>query len=442
MAHGDHDHDHDHGHGHAHDHGSGAAEVPGPSPAGELAHGAGAGRVLHVDCFSGVAGDMLVAALLDLGVPRAPIDRALAALPLNGYRVEVTSRTQSGIVAARFVVHAEGAQPDRRYRDIRAMLEAAPLLDGVRSRALAAFAALAGAEGRVHRMPPDDVHFHEVGAVDAIVDVVAASAALEWLGARVTCAPLPMGRGFVRAAHGVLPIPAPAVVEILRGAPTVDAPVDAELVTPTGACLVRANARAWTRWPPMRPVATGFGAGTRTLPDRPNLLRVVLGDPADEGREGAAQGTHVVLETNLDDTSGQLSAHVTEALLREGALDAWTTAVGMKKGRPGVVVTALAHRADRERVGRALLTESGSLGLRWRPVERMERPRRTDVVGTPYGNVPVKVAEGDGLAAAAQPEFDVCRELAQRAGVPVRAVHSAALAAWWSARATPENPGA
>ena len=428
MAHDDHDHDHDHDHGHApHTH---DADVTASHP---LPHGAGVGRVLHVDCFSGVAGDMLVAALLDLGVPREPIDRALAALPVGGYKLEVTTRVQSGIVAKRFIVRVEGPQPDRRFRDVRAMLEAAPLLDGVRARALATFTVLSEAEGRVHRMPPADVHFHEVGAVDAIVDVVATSAALEWLGARMTCAPLPMGRGFIRAAHGILPVPAPAVVEILRGAPTIDAAVDAELVTPTGASLVRSNAREWTRWPSMRPVATGFGAGTRSFADRPNLLRLVLGD-AIGATDEQGQGTHVVMETNVDDASGQLASHVAETLLREGALDAWTAPIGMKKGRPGVMISALTHRSDHERIGRVLLTESSALGLRWRAVDRTERPRHTDTVETRYGAVPVKVADGDDMAPMAQPEFDVCRELARGAGVPVRVVHAAALAAWWSAR--------
>ncbi len=440
-----HDHDHDHDHDHGHDHGSAhradRAHSTGDRDANvmgkvTLAHGSGVGRVLHLDCFSGIAGDMLVAALLDLGVPREAIDGSLSALGVGGYRAEITTRIQSGIVATRFVVTVEGSQPDRRYRDVRSIIEAAPLIEGVRARALAAFAALAGAEARVHRMPVDDVHFHEVGAVDAIVDVVAASAALEWLGARVTCSPLPMGRGFVRAAHGVLPVPAPAVVEILTGAPTIDADVDGELVTPTGASLAKANARAWTSWPSMRPMATGFGAGTRSFPSRPNLLRVVLGDPL-EAEERRDRGTHVVIESNIDDASGQLTAHVTESLLREGALDAWTSPIGMKKGRPGFMVSALAHATDRERVGRVLLEQSSALGLRWRTVDRTERPRRTDAVETRYGVIPVKVAEGDGIAPMAQPEFDVCRDLAQRAGVPTRAVHAAALAAWWSAREQP-----
>lgn len=437
MAHGDpnhpHDHDHSHGHDHAHDHSHGHGHPT--APRAEFPHGAGVGRVLHVDCFSGVAGDMLVAALLDLGVPRAPIDRALAALPLEGFEVSTSTAMVSSIAATRFHVKVTGAQPHRKYREIRAMLDEARLLDGVRRRAQDAFRVLATAEARVHRISIEEVHFHEVGAVDAIVDIVSASAALDWLGARVTCAPLPMGRGFVRAAHGVLPLPAPAVVEILQGAPTEAAAVDVELVTPTGACLVRANASEYTRWPSMRPVATGFGAGTRRLPDRPNMVRVVLGD-VDERRAGddPTMGSHVVLETNLDDVSGQLSGHVTERLLREGALDTWTTPVGMKKGRPGVMISALVRRGDQDRVGKILLGESSSLGLRWRPVHRVERPRRVEEVDTRYGKVPVKIADGDGLAPTAQPEWDVCRELATRAGVPVRTVHAEAIGAWWARR--------
>lgn len=426
-----HDHDHPHSHDHGHDHGPAVARPT-------LAHGAGVGRVLHLDCFSGVAGDMLVAALLDLGVPMEPLRRALDALPMDGFEVSTSATMVSSVAATQFHVRVTRAQPQRRYREIREMLETAPLLEGVRRRAQDAFRVLAVAEARIHRISVDDVHFHEVGAVDAIVDIVAASAALEWLGARMTCAPLPMGRGFIRAAHGVLPLPAPAVVEILQGAPTEAAAVDAELVTPTGACLVKANASAYTRWPSMRPVVTGFGAGTRRLPDRPNMLRVVLGD-VDAARAGddGTQGSHVVLETNLDDVSGQLSAHVTDALLRDGALDAWTTPVGMKKGRPGVMVSALVRRGEEGRVGRLMLGESSSLGLRWRPVHRIERPRRIEEVDTRYGRVPVKVADGDGLAPTAQPEWDVCRELATRAGVAVRAVHAEAAAAWWSRASTP-----
>lgn len=406
-----------------------------PPPA--LPHGAGVGRVLHLDAFAGVAGDMMVAALLDLGVPTEAITGALDVLPVHGYQLALAHRTDHGVVATRFLVEVTDPQPHRRYRDIRAMLESSSLPPGVRDRALATFAVLARAEGRVHRMDPEEVHFHEVGAVDAIVDVVAACAGLDWLGARVNSGPLPMSRGFVRAEHGVLPLPAPAVLEILAGVPTIAAAVQGEMVTPTGASLVRANATTFEPWPAMAPVVTGFGAGTRRWPDRPNLLRVVLGDPtATREEDGATRdaATHHELRCNLDDLSAELVAVLTERLLREGALDAWTSPIGMKKGRPGVMVTALVRAADRERVSGVMLAESGSLGVRWSPAERAERPRETVTVETPYGPVPVKVALSDGLPPLAHPELEACRTAAAQHGIPVRVVVAAALGAWWAAR--------
>ncbi len=401
-----------------------------------LSHGAGVGRVLHLDAFAGIAGDMLVAALLDLGVPTAAITGALDLLPVHGYELALAHRTDHGVVATRFLVEVTDPQPHRCHRDIRAMLESSALPPGVRDRALATFAVLARAEGRVHRMDPAEVHFHEVGAVDAIVDVVAACAGLDWLGARINAGPLPMSRGFVRAAHGVLPLPAPAVLEILAGVPTVGAAVLGEMVTPTGASLVRANATTFEPWPAMAPVVTGFGAGTRRWPDRPNLLRVVLGDPttASENPIARESATHHELRCNLDDLSAELVAVLTERLLREGALDAWTAPIGMKKGRPGVMVTALVRAADRERLAGVMLAESGSLGVRWSPAERIERPRETFTVATTYGPVPVKVAQGDGLPPQAHPELEACRMVAAQHGVPVRLVVAAALGAWWTSR--------
>jgi uncharacterized protein (TIGR00299 family) protein len=275
---------------------------------------------------------MFVAALLDLGVPRAPIDAAIAALPLRGYHTRTFDVSRSGIVATRFEVEVEQGQPQRTYAEIRTMVEAAPLTDGARTLALRAFRILGEAEADVHRIPIEDVHFHEVGAVDSIVDTVAVAVALDWLGAEIVAAPLPMGRGFVRAQHGILPLPAPATVLALRGVPTVDDASGFELVTPTGACLVAAAARGFTRWPAMRPERVGWGAGKRQLADRPNLLRLVLGAPDDTARRGAThegEATHTVLEANVDDMSGELAAHVIERALARGALDAWATPIVM-----------------------------------------------------------------------------------------------------------------
>ena len=312
----------------------------------------------------------------------------------------------------------------RTYGAIRKLLTDAKLDDAVRARALRTFERLAEAEASVHRMPKDDVHFHEVGAVDAVIDVLGAAAAMEHLGAEVVCSPLPMGRGFVKAAHGVLPLPAPAVVECLRGFPTYDAGIDGELVTPTGAAIVAANASHAERWPTMAPEAVGWGAGTKDFADRPNVLRAVLG-----ARTASASATHVVLEANLDDATGEIVAGAIEKLLEEGALDAWAAPVTMKKGRPGMVLGVLCEACAADALATVVLRETTSLGVRRTDVSRVERPRRMVLVETPYGKLPVKIAEGPYGPPQIKPEYDACAAAARVHGVPVRVVIAAALSA-------------
>ena len=430
MGHEDHDHDHAHPHEHSHAHSHAHADEP--SVALAIPRGAGAGHVLFLDAPSGLAGDMIIAALVDLGVPRAVITSALATLPITGYHVHFGSRTRSGIVATSFDVHVEAAQPTRTYATIRAMLDAASLPDGVKTRAQRTFARLAAAEAKVHRMPLDDVHFHEVGAVDAIADVVGSAAALDHLGAELVVSPLPMGRGFVKAAHGTLPLPPPAVVECLAGLATYDAGIDFELVTPTGAAIVAAHASGSSRWPSMAPERVGWGAGTADLADRPNLLRAVLGAPstAVHGHDlSPHHATHAVLEANVDDATGELAAAWIEALLGAGALDAWATALTMKKGRPGLTISALAAVERADAVAHAMLRETTTLGVRRYDVTRAERPRRMVHVETPYGVIPVKVAEGPFGPPQVKPEFDACARAAREHGVPVRVVLQAATTA-------------
>jgi uncharacterized protein (TIGR00299 family) protein len=476
----DHDHDHHHGHdhprgGHEHDphpgpavqpgHGRGAphhhheAEMagegvappehhPGHGPLPERGHegshehagaparpllteGYGRGKVLFLDTFSGISGDMTIAALLDLGVPLLVIERALSALPLEAFHLHRGHAHRSAIVATSFEVHIEGDQPLRTWSTIDAMLAAAPLDAPVADLARRIFRRLGVAEATVHRTTLEDVHFHEVGAVDAIVDIVGAAAAFAWLGADVVCAPLPMGRGFVRAAHGPLPLPAPAVVSCLEGCPTYAVDLDFELVTPTGAAIAASVAKRFERWPSISPSRVGFGAGRRELPDRPNLLRVVLGDPAGTERSetAAPAATHVVVEANVDDMTGELAGHAIEALLSAGALDAWAVPATMKKGRPGLVISGLAEVAHADAVGAAMLRETTSIGVRTIPITRTERPRRSVTVRTPFGEVRVKVSEGPYGPAQVKPEFDDCARLAKESGVPVREVVAAATAA-------------
>jgi uncharacterized protein (TIGR00299 family) protein len=347
--------------------------------------------------------------------------------------VHFGSRVRSGIVATAFDVHVVGTQPQRTYATIRAMLDASALPEGVRSRAQRTFVRLAVAEAKVHRAALDDVHFHEVGAVDAIADVVGSAAALEWIGAsELLVSPLPMGRGFVKAAHGTLPLPAPATVECLHGLATYDGGLDFEFVTPTGAAIVGAHASGSARWPSMSPERVGWGAGTAELPDRPNVVRAVLGSAgaALAAAHGGGGATHAVLEANLDDATGELAASWIESLFAAGALDAWATPITMKKGRPALTLSALAPLARAEAVEHAMLRETTSLGVRRIDVARTERPRRIVEVETPYGPIPLKIAEGPFGPPQVKPEFEACAAAARAHGVPVREVVRAATAAY------------
>ncbi len=428
----DHGHSHSHDHGHSHDHedarGGEATRFGNP----RLERGAGVGKVVYFDCFSGVAGDMSVAALVDLGVPIEVVRDAVSALGVLGVSVAVRPAQTGVIGGVRFVVEQSGSHPERAYADIVRLLDGAALSEGTRARAHAIFRRLAEAEAFVHRTPVDAVSFHEVGAVDAIADIVGAAAALDHLGADVVCSPLPMGHGSIQCRHGILPLPAPATVACLRGAPTYDAKVEAELVTPTGAAIVASQAVRFERWPQLAPLAIGWGAGTRRLPDRLNALRVVLGEPArvdEDGARGEPAPTHYVLEANIDDMTGELTGHAITKLLAAGALDAWATPLTMKKGRPGLLLSALGTPASLAVLESVLLSETSSLGVRRYGVTRSERPRELVEVDTEFGKLPVKIARGPYGPPQIKPEFDACALAAQAHGVPVRVVLAAALAA-------------
>jgi pyridinium-3,5-bisthiocarboxylic acid mononucleotide nickel chelatase len=394
-----------------------------------LAPESGAGKVLFLDAFSGIAGDMTIAALVDLGVPFDVVRESVAAIGISGFELELKRARGGAIGGTKFDVVVATAQPDRRYRAIDDLLGSSTLSAGTKALARRIFLRLAEAESEVHRIGLDEVAFHEVGAVDAIVDIVGAAACFDYLGANVVASPLPMGRGSVLCQHGVLPLPAPATVACLRGVPTIDAGLDAELVTPTGAAIVATVAREFSAWPAFAPERIGWGFGTRGLPDRLNALRVVLGSPQPVA-EPATHATHVVLEANVDDMSGELAAHALRNLLESGALDAWATPIVMKKGRPALVISVIAERGAEQRLAEVLLRETHSIGVRHTPVSRTERPRRLVEVSTQFGVIPVKVSEGPYGPARVKPEFDACAEAARVAGVPVGVVIAAALAAY------------
>ncbi len=389
------------------------------------------------DPVSGISGDMALGALLDAGLPLPALEAALAGLALSGYRLEAERATQHGLAGTRLHVHLDPApQPPRHLAEIRAVLEGSRLPPAVRARALAVFTRLAAAEAAVHGTTPEAVHFHEVGAVDSLVDVVGVVAGLDLLGVTACyCGPLPlpMGGGLGRSAHGPIPLPGPATLALLAAvqAPTISRATDRELVTPTGAALV-AELCTFSQ-PPLRLARTGTGVGTRMLP-WPNVLRVVLGEALAAPPESAESpadleaDTVELLETNIDDLNPQVYGYLVERLLAAGALDAWLTPIVMKKGRPGTLVGVLAPPAAAPELALLLLRETTTLGVRHRPLGRWTAVRRMLTVPTSAGPIRVKARRLDGVWTA-QPEYDDCRAAAARTDRPLRAVIDEAAAA-------------
>lgn len=380
------------------------------------------------DAFSGCSGDMTVGALLDLGVPLDALTAAIAGLGLPDLHVGSERCEVGSLPATRFVVTAAEPPGERTFATIRAMLAASPLAPGVRERALAIFAALADAEGRIHGVAPDHVHFHEVGGADAIADVVGAAFGLDALGVTsIHVGPLPLGRGMVDTRHGRLPIPAPATLELLRDFAVRVGDGEGEMVTPTGAAILRGLGAVSAPPAVFRAGRVGHGAGTRRLADRPNVLRIVLGDPGVPA--GLATDTMVVVECNIDDMSPELYEHVMARLFEAGAVDVALVPVHMKKNRPGIIMQAIVAEAHREAVSQILLAETTTLGVRSHTVTRFKVTRRIIEVATAYGPIAVKISGGDGTPELITPEYESCRTAAERANVPLRVVYEAATAA-------------
>jgi uncharacterized protein (TIGR00299 family) protein len=383
-------------------------------------------RVAYLDCVGGLAGDMLLAALLDAGAAEEALQAVPEAIGLERVEIAAERVERQGIGALHVRVDAPHDHADRRYRDIRLLLEESALTEAVRARSLDAFARLAAVEARIHGVELDDVHFHELGAVDTLVDVCGAFTLLEELGVElVACSPLPFARGLTRAAHGVLPLPAPATLGLLEGAPLAGVETEAELVTPTGAAIAATVVEEWGSLPPLTLDRVGYGAGSRDFPDRPNVVRVVLGSAAG-GLTPA--GDVVLLETNLDDLVPELVPDAVERCFEAGALDVWTVPAQMKKGRPGIVLSVLARPEAETELARVLLHETTALGVRVRRLGRYELEREEKVVGVDGGTVRVKVGLLEGRVVNVAPEHDDCARVARETGRAVKSVWAEALA--------------
>ncbi|HEX9186709.1 MAG TPA: nickel pincer cofactor biosynthesis protein LarC [Vicinamibacteria bacterium] len=384
-------------------------------------------RIVYFDCASGASGDMLLGAVVDLGLPVERLRDELANLPLAGYRLESQEVTRSGLAATKVDVIAEGPSPAHRHlRHIVEILDRSSLDPAVKERASGLFRRLAEAEAEVHGTSIEKVHFHEVGAVDSIVDIVGGVLALRWLRAdRFVASPLNVGTGTVTMSHGTFPVPPPATAKLVAGVPVYGAG-DGELLTPTGALLVTAHATEYGPLPAMRIEKTGHGAGSRDTKGRPNVLRLIVGEEAD-----APAGERVlVLETEVDDAPPQLLGPLLERLLAAGAKDAYFTPVQMKKGRPGVLVTVVAEPSRREAIEELLFRETTTLGVRRQVWDRTVLERETATVETGYGPIRVKIGRRAGVVYNAWPEFDDCQRAAGEKGVAVKEVLAAALAAW------------
>lgn len=409
-------------------------------------------RIAYLDCFSGISGDMFLGALLDAGVSPALLEKTAAALDV-GARLEIARVERSGISATKVdvIVHGEKDQPrkqagnhehghehghehshaqpgaavphqhGRGLKEIRGIIQHAEISVGAKKTAVAIFEALGKAEAEVHNVGIEKIHFHEVGAADALVDIVGAAVGAEALGVdEWVCSPLNVGGGTVECTHGTFPVPAPATVKLLQGAPVYSSGAEAELVTPTGAAIVSVLARRFAPFPAMRIEKSGYGAGTRDLHGRPNVLRLTVGEA--QARAEAASDVIGVLEANLDDLNPQVFGYVMERALSEGALDVFATPVQMKKNRPGMLLTVLCRPEDQDRLTKLLFTETTTLGVRRREEQRQVLRRESVSVRTPWGEVRMKIAHLNGTVANFSPEYEDCRRIASEHQLPLKTV--------------------
>jgi pyridinium-3,5-bisthiocarboxylic acid mononucleotide nickel chelatase len=398
--------------------------------------------IVLIEPFSGVSGDMFVGALIDAGADFAQVQEQLRRLPLSGYRVGIRRCVRAGIQATKFDVEIEEATHDhhhghhhdhvhRRFRDIRQMIETAGLSPWVTQKSLDAFTRLAVAEGRVHGVPPDEVSFHEVGAVDSIVDIIGAMIAAEqFMPARFVSTAVNVGRGTLKCQHGIYPVPGPAAQDLLQGIPTYSNEVEGELTTPTGAALLVSLASEFTARPTIVVRASGYGAGTRDMPGNANVLRITVGDPLTESQAASPEHQVAVIDATIDDMNPQVYGYFQDKALKAGALDVYATPAQMKKNRPGLLITVICPVSLVEPLSALVFAETTTIGIRYMFAQRKTLERRFERVQTSYGEVAIKVSLLDGRRVNFVPEYEDCRCLAENNNVPLKEVLAAATQAY------------
>ncbi len=390
-------------------------------------------RIAYFDCFSGASGDMILGALLDAGLDLESLRTDLACLGVGGYTIDAQRVRKQGFAATQFEVCIDPSsdKPHRHLKHIREIVDSSRLAETVRGKAMEVFGRLAEAEADAHGTTVEKVHFHEVGAIDSIVDIVGACLALERLGIEaVYCSPVPTGNGVVQCEHGVMPVPAPATARLLKGVPLAACDEPFELTTPTGAAILTTLSRSFGPMPSMIIDRIGVGAGKRDGQTRPNILRVLIGESATPAADESDE--ILVLEANLDDATGEMVGHVFDLLFAAGALDVYATPIYMKKNRPAMLLTVLAPATLRETMEGIIFAETTTFGIRGHLASRHKLARTVETVETGHGPVRIKVGRRQGKVVTASPEFEDCREAARRASIPLKEVMDLAMRLWRS----------
>ena len=381
----------------------------------------------YFDCFSGISGDMTLGALLHLGIDVKWLKKAIASMPLDGFDIAISSTYRSGIRANLVEVRTDGRQKERNFAVIKSIIEKSPLSENVRATSIAIFEKLANAEAEIHGCEPQEVHFHEVGGIDAIVDIVGTSLCLENLGiTKVIASPLPLGKGFVSCRHGKLPVPAPATVAILKGIPVYGTPMDHELVTPTGAAIIATLAQSFEPMPYMTINKIGYGAGGRDLDSHPNLLRVLLAEQTVHdaiASKTMSMDAVWIVETCIDDMNPEMFGFLMDRLFADGALDVYWIPIYMKKNRPGTLAQILCHTDKRDVIIRRILSETTSLGVRFYEARRQVLVRDKLMIPSSFGEIAVKRIKDPMGNTRLVPEYDVCKKIALEKKIPLRRVY-------------------
>ncbi|MBA7495423.1 Pyridinium-3,5-bisthiocarboxylic acid mononucleotide nickel insertion protein [subsurface metagenome] len=379
-------------------------------------------RAAYFDCFSGISGDMVLGALVDLGWPVEELKRELDKLDLFDYRIEAKKVAKRGIFSTQIKIRATEEKKERTLEDILSILDKSKLEEKVKERSRAIFTKLASVEAKIHGKSPQKIHFHELGGLDTIIDVVGAVAGMNYLGVeKAYSSPLPLGKGFVKCSHGILPLPAPATLELLKEVPVYGSDIEAELVTPTGAAIISNLAENFGQMPPMKIEHIGYGAGQRDL-TIPNLLRVSIGVIKKAYEEDVVS----LIQTNIDDMNPELYEHIVDRLFHEGALDVFLTPIQMKRTRPATMLSVIADEEKMEKMLEIIFDETTTLGIRISKIKRRKLNRENRKVSTKYGKIEVKIGKHDGVVKNISPSYEECRKLATHLKIPLKKVYQEA----------------